>query len=168
MFNSPILVVAQVIKNVMGSAAEAEVAAIHMNAQEAILIRQYLKEMGHPQPATRIWTDNATAKGFINGTIKQKRSKTFNQQHWWLKDREMQLQFHVVWDAGIYNLADYPTKHHLASHHKLVRPIYLHVDGKSRRTLFDCEQILGTNKPAPKALLFVKQQYKSMLAAAAA
>ena len=121
LFNAPILVISKVIKGVMGSAAEAEVAAIHLNAKEAIPMRQCLEEMGHEQPATRIRTDNATAKGFVNNSIKQRRSKTFDRQFWWLKDREAQLQFHVVWEAGIYNLADYATKHHAAQHHKKVR-----------------------------------------------
>ena len=71
-FNASILVASKVIKNVMGSAAEAEVVTIHMNAQEAIDIRQCLEDMGHPLLATRIRTDNATAKGFANDTIKQK------------------------------------------------------------------------------------------------
>ena len=130
----------------MGSAAEAEAAAIHMSAKEAIPIRQCLEEMGHQQPATRIRTDNATAKGFANGTIKQKRSRTFDRRFWWLKDREAQLQFHVVWDAGIHNLADYSTKHHPTQHHKLVRPIYLHEEGKSPKTLQECEAILSAGK----------------------
>ena len=74
----------------MGSAAEAEVAAIHENAQEAIPICQCLEDMGHPQPAARIRTDNATAKGFANNSIKQKHSRTFDRRFWWLKDREAQ------------------------------------------------------------------------------
>merc|ERR1712155_448443 len=131
----------------MSSAAEAEVAATHMNAKEAVAIRQYLEEMGHPQPATRIRTDNAAAQGFVNNTVKQKRSRTFDRRFWWLKDREAQEQFEVVWDAGIYNLADYPTKHHLAPHHKLVRPMYLHVDGQSPKTLQECENILALGRP---------------------
>ena len=167
LFNTPILVVARVIKPVMGSAAEAEVAAIHMNAQEAIAICQCLKDMGHYQCATRIRTDNATAKRFINGTIKEKRSKTFDGQYWWLKDRESQLQFHVIWEPGIYNLADYATKHHAGSHHRTVRPIYLHVPGKSPKYLHECETILKSMKPTPKAKLTIKK-YKCLLAAAAA
>ena len=119
-FNAPIEVLAKVIKPVMGSAAEAEVAALHMNAQEAIPMRHCLEELGHIQPATRIRTDNQTAQGFIRGTIKQKRSRTFDRQFWWLKDRSTQLQFDIVWDLGIYNLADYYTKHHSGKHHKLV------------------------------------------------
>ena len=151
----------------LGSAAEAEVAAMHLGAQGAIPIRQALEGMGHPQPATRVRAGNATAKGFVNGTIKQKRSRTFDRRFWWLKDREAQLQFHVVWDAGIYNLADYPTKHHPTQHHKLVRPIYLHEEGKSPKTLQECEAILSAGKPIKKALSTI-MSYKNMLAAAAA
>ena len=66
----------------MGSAAEAEVAAIHINAQEAIPLRICLEESGHKQPATLIQTDNQTAKGFVRGTIKQKRSRIFDRQYW--------------------------------------------------------------------------------------
>ena len=67
----------KVIKGAMDSAAEAEVAAIHLNAKDAAPIRQCLGEMGHPQPATRMCADNAAAQGFANGTIKQMRSGTF-------------------------------------------------------------------------------------------
>ena len=78
----------------------------------------------------------------INGTIKQKRSRTFDQQYWWLKDRESQRQFHTVWEPGCYNLADYHTKHHLPSHHKRVRPIYLYEGDKSPTSLQGCNRIL--------------------------
>ena len=122
-FNAPMGVIAKVIKPVVGSAAEAKVAALHQNAQEAISLRHCSEELGHPQPATIIRTDNQTAKGFVRCTIKQKRSRTFDRQYWWLKDREAQLQFHIVWEPGIYNLADYFTKHHTGKHHLQVRPI---------------------------------------------
>ena len=58
----------------------AEVAAIHLNAKEAVAIRQHLEEKGHRQPATIIRADNAAAKGFDSGTVKQKRSRTFERQ----------------------------------------------------------------------------------------
>ena len=139
-FNAPIEVLAKVIKPVMGSAAEAEVAALYLNAQEAIPLRYCLEELGHPQPATIIRTDNQTAKGFVRGTIKQKRSRTFDRQYWWLKDREVQLQFNIVWEPGIYNLADYFTKHHTGKHHLQVRPIYLHCPS-SPTSLQGCAKI---------------------------
>lgn len=55
-FNAPVFVQAKVIKNVMESAVEAEVAALYLNAQEALPICQCLIEMGHPQPATTMNT----------------------------------------------------------------------------------------------------------------
>ena len=146
LFNAPILVIAKVIKNVMGSAAEAEVAALHLNAQEAVPLRACLEELGHPQPPTRMRTDNVTAEGFVHNTIKQKRSRTFDRQYWWLKDRESQLQFHIIWDPGIFNLADYPTKHHISTHHKKVRPIYLYEGAASPRTLQGCAKILSVDR----------------------
>ena len=61
----------KVIKFVMSSAAEAEVAALYMNVKLAVSIRQALIKTGHLQPPTRIKTNNSTANGIINGTIKQ-------------------------------------------------------------------------------------------------
>ena len=133
----------------MGSAAEAEVAALYLNAQEAIPLRYCLEELGHVQPATTIRTDNQTAKGFVRGTIKQKQSRTFDRQYWWLKDREAQLQFNIVWEPGIYNLADYFTKHHTGKHHLQVRPIYLHCSS-SPTTLQGCAEILENKVPGQR------------------
>ena len=78
--NSPIWVLAKVIKNVMASAAESEVASLFMNAQEAVSKKTYLLEMGHPQPPTKMKTDNMTAQGILTGTIKQKRSKAIDMR----------------------------------------------------------------------------------------
>ena len=107
----------------MASAAEAEVGALFMNAQEAVAIRTCLEELGYPQPSTPLKTDNSTAKGIITGTIKQKRSKAIDMRFYWLRDRYEQKQFNVFWESGKYNLANYRTKHHPGHHHKKVRPI---------------------------------------------
>jgi len=117
-FNGAILVLARVIKNVMASAAEAELGALFSNALEVLPMRQCLKELGHPQPATPIKTDNSTAQGIINNTIKQKRSKAMDLRFYWLRDRTKQGHFHIYWEPGQHNLADLPTKHHPGSHHK--------------------------------------------------
>ena len=68
---------------------------------------------------------------------------------------------------GICNLADHPTKHHPTQHHKLVRPMCSHEEGKSPKTLSECERILSAGKPIKKALSTI-MSYKCMLAAAAA
>ena len=79
--------------------------------------------MGHPQPATKIKTDNSTTDGFVNNTIKQNRSKAIDMRFYWLKDRQQQKQFSIYWDNVKNNFADFFTKHHSPSHHKAVRPI---------------------------------------------
>jgi hypothetical protein len=70
-----ILNVAAVIKNVVASAAESEVGACFHNAQSGAPLRVTLTDLGHTQPPTPLRTDNATAYGIVNETIKQKRSK---------------------------------------------------------------------------------------------
>ena len=60
LMSSLIWVLAKLIKNVMASAAEAEVASLFMNAQEAISTRTYLIKMGHIQPPTKINRRNFT------------------------------------------------------------------------------------------------------------
>ena len=93
-----------------------------------------LEEMGHPQPATRIQTDNSTADGVVNSTIQPKRMKAMDMRFYWLRDRETQKQFKIYWRAGVLNLADYFTKHHCAAHHKRMRPVYLTPQEALRRT----------------------------------
>ena len=55
----------------MASAAEAEVAALYMNAKELVPLQKTCKELGHKQPATPMWTDNNTACNIWTGKFKQ-------------------------------------------------------------------------------------------------
>ena len=50
--NGPIHIVSTILRNVMASAAEAEVGAAFLNAQQACAIHTTLIEMGYQQPAT--------------------------------------------------------------------------------------------------------------------
>jgi hypothetical protein len=68
-FNSAVLSIAQIIKYVMASAAEAELAALFVTAREMIPHRQTLIDMGWPQPKSPIETDNSTAAGVTNKMI---------------------------------------------------------------------------------------------------
>ena len=119
----------------MSSAAEAETTALFMNAQEAVHLRNILTALGWPQPPTTIITDNNTTIGFANNTIKQAKSKSWDMNTNWLKCLRAQQQFQFKWDKGLHNLADYPTKYHLAKHHCAVCPIYTYIKGESPRTL---------------------------------
>eukprot|EP00804_Cyclotella_cryptica_P007467 CCRYP_002648-RA/>CCRYP_002648-RA protein AED:0.36 eAED:0.36 QI:0/0/0/1/0/0/2/0/381 len=62
--NGAILTLAQIIKPVMSSAAEAKLGALYINARETIPQRHLLNELGHPQPPTPIQIDNSTALGW--------------------------------------------------------------------------------------------------------
>ena len=64
-----VLNIAQLIKAVMSSAAEAEIRALYINAREAIPARHTLIEMGYHQPKTPSQTDNTTALGVVNSNI---------------------------------------------------------------------------------------------------
>ena len=124
--NGAIHVISTTLKHVMSSAAEAEIGAIFINAREGTVLRTTLEELGHPQPATPLQTDNTTATGYSNNTIKEKRTKAMDMRFFWIKDRVKQGQFDVYWGPGYQNLADYFTKHHSTAHHKRVRPVYVH------------------------------------------
>jgi hypothetical protein len=124
--NGYILNVAAVIKNVVASAAESEAGACFHNAQSGAPLRVTLTELGHTQPPTPLPTDNSTAYGIVNETIKQKRLKAMDMRYHWLTDRVRQKQFDVYWRPGHENLADYHTEHHSAQHHKDIYHLILH------------------------------------------
>jgi hypothetical protein len=123
--NGAILTMSTIIKAVMSSAAEAELGALFLNAKEAVIIRQILTEMGHPQPRTPIQTDNTTAEAVVNNRVQPKRLKAMDMRIHWLKCREAQGQFRVHWRPGKTNLADYFTKHHPPAHHVNIRSEFL-------------------------------------------
>jgi hypothetical protein len=123
--NGSILTVASVIKNVVSSTAESEIGARFHKAQSGAPLRVTLTELGHIQPPTPLRTDNSTAFGIVNETIKQKRSKAMDMRYHWFTDMVHQKQFDVYWRPGRDNLGDYHTKHHSAQHHKDMRGLIL-------------------------------------------
>ena len=123
--NGAVLNIAQIIRNVMTSAADAEIGALYINARHAIPARNLLIEMGHEQPATPVQTDNTTALGFVTRNLHPKQTKSVDMNHWYMRDKQDQKQFRYYWRAGPNNDADYHSKHHSPSHHREKRPRYL-------------------------------------------
>ena len=105
----------------MPSATEAGLATLYIMAREAVYIRIILEEMGHPQPATPLQTDNSMADGVVNGKIVPKRTNAMDMRFHRLRDRECQEQFRIYWRPGKLNYADYWTKHHPGKHHQSTR-----------------------------------------------
>jgi hypothetical protein len=122
------LIISKVLKSVMFLAAEAEIGAVFTNAKEGAVLRTVLEELEHSQPPAPMETDNTTATGYRNGTIKQKRTKAMDMHFYWKNDRVKQGQFNVYWAPCYQNLADYPTKPHSPAHHKRMCEIYIHAD----------------------------------------
>jgi hypothetical protein len=134
----------------VASAAESEVGVCFRNAQSGAPLRVTLKELGHIQPPTPLRTDNSTAFGILNETIKKKRSKAMDMIYHWLTDRVRQKQFDVYWRPGRENLGDYHTKHHSAQHHKYMRGLILH-QANSLQVLRGCVKLLPLPQPQLRA-----------------
>jgi hypothetical protein len=115
--NGAIEAISVIIDVVVASAAEAELAAIFINAQCAVATRNTLLDLGYPQPTTAIVTDNTTAAGVATQTLRQKRSKAMDMRWYWIQDRIEQRQYDVIWAPGSVNKADYFSKTHPAAYY---------------------------------------------------
>jgi hypothetical protein len=132
-------------------AAEAELGALFLNAQEVKIMQLILTELGHPQPSTPIHINNTTTVGIINKTVKQQQSRAMEMRYFWLLDGESQQQFKFYWQPSQENLGNYPSKHHPAEIHQHVRPYYVHMDksptllprAMKPSTWQGCAEILG-------------------------
>jgi hypothetical protein len=125
MHNGAIDVPCQIMDHVMARAAEAEFGTLFHNGKAACPHRTCLHELGHPQPPTPIVTDDLTAAGIANDTLKQKRSKAMEMRFYWIRDRVRQGQFVVYWQRGATNKADFFSKYHGTPHHRNKRYDYL-------------------------------------------
>ena len=82
--------------------------------------------MVYTHPITPIKTDNSTAAGIVNASIRQKKSKAMDMRFYWVKYCVSQKHFLVYWESGLTNKGDYYTKHFHTSNHVQVRPQYVH------------------------------------------
>ena len=130
--NGAILNIAQIIRNVVTLAADAEINALFINTRHAIPARNLLNEMGHKQPATPAQTDNTTALGFVTKNLNPKATKSTDMNNWYMRDKQDQEQFRYYWREGKRNDADYQTKHFCQAHHQEKRFNYL-----TRRDIVD-------------------------------
>ena len=71
--NGPILALAKILKNVLSSAAEAELGGMLNNTKEGVAERVTLEKHEHPQGKTNVVCDNSTAVGITNRSVKNKR-----------------------------------------------------------------------------------------------
>ena len=124
--NGSILNPTGILRHVASSASEAELGALFVNCKEAAILRTTLHKMGYPQDNILVFTDNTTAHGIANDTIKQQRSRAIDMRYHWVRDQVDQQRFTVKWLPSKQNWADYYTKHHTPKHHQNLRSFYLH------------------------------------------
>ena len=109
--NGPVLTIAQIIKNVMYLAAEAELSGLFICAKAMIPLRNTLIEMGWPKPPSPVQCDKSNATGVTNKTMVNKMLKSMDMRLWWIRCRYFEEHFRYYWSSGNQNLADYSTKH---------------------------------------------------------
>jgi hypothetical protein len=123
--NGAILNIEHIIKSVMSSATEAELAGLYIMAHKTVYIRIIIEELGHIQPPTLLQTDNAMADGVINGKIQPKQTKAMDMRFHWLCNQECQQQYRIYWQPRKLNYANNWTKHHPETHHHNMRKEFL-------------------------------------------
>jgi hypothetical protein len=79
-----VLEATSIIQSVLSSAAEAEIGALYENTKKAAILCVTLEQMGYPQPATAVQTDNSTACGIANNNIKQQQSRAIDMRFYWV------------------------------------------------------------------------------------
>ena len=78
--NRKFLVIDKIIKEVISSAAEAELGALFIKFKETIPERQSLEEIVHKQPPTPMQTDNTTAHGVVTNNVAIKRLNSMDMR----------------------------------------------------------------------------------------
>ena len=99
------MTLSKIIKHVMSSASEAETAEILYNCKAALPLMISLEDMGHEQQKIPVITDNTTSYGLIKKTVKPKHAKSYDMRFNFLKCREAQNQFDLIWRKGALNRA---------------------------------------------------------------
>jgi hypothetical protein len=79
--NGTIHVTCTILKLIAASAAEAELGALFLNAQEAKVFRLILTKLSHPQPPTPIHINNTTTVDIVNNTIKRQQSRSMEMRY---------------------------------------------------------------------------------------
>ena len=99
-----------VLPKVCAAVSEAEYAQAFFTAQKAYHFRIVAEALGHKQPPTELFGDNAIAEGILTDSVKIKRSKAIDKSYHWTRDRVRLGDFIPKHIPGEQNAADYFTK----------------------------------------------------------
>ena len=116
-----------ILKHLVESAAEAGLGGLFDTGRIIKTIHLTLIEFGHTQPPAPLHTDNSTAAGIINNTVKQQISQEMEMPYFWLIYQVDQRIFAVQWEPGLENIVNYYTKQINYTYHSCVKPYCLHL-----------------------------------------
>lgn len=129
--NGAIDIVCKLTDTKVSSACSSEYVGLFINANIALVIRNTLEDLGHPQPPTVIITDNKCAEGIANRTCKLDKSKAINMRYHYTRELVDQGIIIIRWQSGKTNLADFFTKIQPVKVVKEMRHIYLKAGSRS-------------------------------------
>ena len=82
-WNGPVLTIAQIMKYVVLSAADAKMTALFLTAKEMVPLQNTLTKMGWKQPPSPLQTDNSTAVGKTKYTLIPEESRSWDLRLNW-------------------------------------------------------------------------------------
>lgn len=120
--NGALLAVSCVIPTVCSSVAEAEYAALYLNARHGVWLRTILTALGYAQRPTPVLCDNTCAIGIANDTVKARRSKAIDMRYHWVREHIRHGDLKVSFCKGVDNIADFFTKPLPVAQHQYLKP----------------------------------------------
>ena len=117
-----------------------------LNIKAMVPIINTLIAMNHPQPenGNPLKSYRKTGVGIVHSFMKPKSSKFCDMKYRWLKDCTKMGHLNTYWGQGIYNWADYFTKHHPPAYHKIMSYKYLqkvHITTKKFLQATQCARV---------------------------
>ena len=85
-------------RTLVTSVAEAEKKGFFQNVKLSLPIHHILIVMNHPQLPTHIATDNTIATDFFYNNMVMKKSKSWDMNLHWLRNKEAQKYFELLWE----------------------------------------------------------------------
>ena len=84
--NGTVHTIYYILNNVMYPSDKAKVGTLSYNSKDATSLRAALVDMGHLKPTTPTKSENTTATGITNKTVKQRCSKAIDMKLYWLQE----------------------------------------------------------------------------------
>lgn len=108
--NRPVFTVCHILRHIMTSSTEVEIATLFKNDPETVVLRNILINLRYSQPATTIKRDVSMVVDISTNTILQRKLHATDMECYWLHDWLNQGQFIGYRRAGVHNLGSYHTK----------------------------------------------------------